>query len=104
MNLSEQIEYINNIHYRIIEQQEFGFVTNAQLKYLVYDAKTCNARIRFEQKTDNMWLSIYDPDKHEPFMTCSLEDFLSNYFGDMINPAPEEKVMWKLQFGFDWYF
>ncbi len=104
MTLPEQIEYINNIRYKIIEQQELGFVTNGQLKYLVYDAKTCNSRIRFKQKTDNMWLSIYDPNKNEPFMTCKLEDFLCNYFGDMINPAPEEKVMWKLQFGFDWYF
>ena len=38
------------------------------------------------------------------YLSCSLEDFLSNYFGDMINPTPEEKVMWKLQFGFDWFF
>ena len=38
------------------------------------------------------------------YLECNLEDFLSNYFGDMINPTPEEKVMWRLQFGFDWFF
>ena len=111
MTLVEQIEYINKVKERIESENLYGFNTFNQLSYSLYYVKTKHQFIEFTQYSDvseyvqdSMIIGIVNPDSLTYCIICKLEDFLSNYFWDMINPTPEEKVMWKLQFGFDWFF
>ena len=111
MTLVEQIEYINKIKDRVKSENLYGFNTINQLSYSLYDIKTKHHFIEFTQYStasehikDSMIIGVVGLDSLTYCITCKLEDFLCNYFDDMINPTPEEKVMWKLQFGFDWFF
>ena len=110
MTLPEQIEYINKIKDKVTTQEKFTFNTVRHLIYVIENRVKSRERITFSlpTKSDHLtefWITIVDPDARSGWLiNCSLEDFLSNYFGDIINPTPEEKVMWRLQFGFDWFF
>ena len=104
MNLSEQIDYINKIKEKILEYEEYEFVTINQFYYVLFDLRTKLPLLEIRYRWKGFELQVFDYNTTKPHISCRLEDFLSNYFGDMINPTPEEKVMWKLQFGFDWFF
>jgi len=104
MNLSEQIDYINKIKEKALEYEDYDFVTRNQLHYILFDLRTKLPLLEFKGLLCYFKLGVFDYNTTKPYMSCRLEDFLSNYFGDMVNPTPEEKVMWKLQFGFDWFF
>ena len=104
MTLSEQVEYINKIKDRVLEYEEYEFVTRNQFNYVLFDLRTKLPLLEIRYGWKDFELHVFDYNTTKPYMSCKLEDFLSNYFGDIINPTPEEKVMWKLQFGFDWFF
>lgn len=107
MTLSEQVEYINKIKDRVLEYEEYEFVTRNQFYYVLFDLRTKLPLLEIRYGWKDFELQVFDffdYNTTKPHISCRLEDFLSNYFGDMINPTPEEKVMWKLQFGFDWFF
>ena len=103
MNLSEQVDYINKIKEKVLGYEDYDFVTRNQIYYILFDLKTNLPLLEFRCH-GTFRLSIFERNTTKPFMSCYLEDFLSTYFYDMVNPSPEEKVMWRLQFGFDWYF
>lgn len=99
MNLSEQIDYINKIKEKVESENQYGFDTFGQLSYSLYNIKTKHHFIEFTQYStasehvkDSMIVGIVDPDSLTYCITCELEDFLSTYFYDMVNPSPEEKV------------
>ena len=110
MTLVEQIEYINKIEDKVSKSGNYRFETHGQVQgYLLIETKSNSCGMRIErlnlQEVFNV-ICFNSEDKEDIncYVSCSLEDLISNYFGDMINPTPEEKVMWKLQFGFDWFF
>ena len=103
MNLVDQVEYLNKFKEKILEYEDYDFVIKNQFYYILFDLKTKLPLLEFRGYV-TFRLSIFERNTTKPFMSCDLEDFLCSYFGDMINPTPEEKVMWKLQFGFDWFF
>lgn len=104
MTLVEKIVYIIKIKDKVLEYEDYDFVTRNQLHYILFDLRTKLPLLEFKGWLCYFKLEVFDYNTTKPYMSCQLEDFLSNYFGDMINPTPEEKVMWKLQFGFDWFF
>jgi len=110
MNLSKQIKYINKIKDKTNTQEKFTFNTVGHLSYVIENRIKSRERITFSLPTKSdhptgFWITVVDPNTRSGWLiNCTLNDFLSTYFYDMINPTPEEKVMWKLQFGFDWYF
>ena len=110
MTLVEQIEYINKIKDKVTESGKYRFETHGILNgYLVIKILTNSCVMRIERLNLNETFNIicFNPDNKtdiKDYINCSLEDFLSTYFCDMVNPSPEEKVMWMLQFGFDWFF
>ena len=104
MTLPEQIEYINKIKDKVSECENYNFIVKNQFHYLIFDKKANLPLVEFKcYLKDSFELYIFNYNTANS-ISCSLEAFLCNYFYDMINPTPEEKVMWKLQFGFDWYF
>ena len=97
----EQIEYI----WKVFDKSKmigYGVSILQPLHYQVYDIETDIFMFEIQCYDDVSQLTVKL--NGVDYLECNLEDFLSNYFGDMINPTPEEKVMWKLQFGFDWFF
>ena len=100
MTPAEQIDYVNKVFNKSEEMSYYTFT----FKHLHYQVCDKSARLMFELQCYDDTSQIAIRLNGGDYLNCSLEDFLSNYFGDMINPTPEEKVMWKLQFGFDWYF
>jgi hypothetical protein len=100
MTLSEQIDYVNKVFNK---SEEIGYDTFV-FKPLHYQACDKATRLMFEIQCYDDSSQITVKLNAGEYLNCSLEDFLSNYFGDIINPTPEEKVMWRLQFGFDWFF
>ena len=101
MTPAEQIDYVVKVFDRS-KMIGYGVSTLQPLHYQVYDIET--DRFIFEMQCYDDSSQITVKLNAGEYLSCSLEDFLSNYFGDMTNPTPEEKVMWKLQFGFDWFF
>ena len=104
MTLVEQIEYINKIKERVEVYESYEFVTRNQFHYILFDLRTKLPLLEIRYGWKDFELHVFDYNTTPPYISCQLEDFLSNYFCDMVNPTPEEKVMWKLQFGFDWFF
>ena len=104
MTPAEQIEYINKLRNKVLGYEDYEFVTRNQFNYILFDLRTKLPLIEIRYGWKDFELHVFDYNTTKPYMSCKLEDFLSNYFSDMINPTPEEKVMWKLQFGFDWFF
>ena len=106
----EQIEYINKIKDKITESGKYRFETHGQIHgYLLIDKRlnSCVMRIERTGLQESFDVICFNPDDKSDstfYVNSSLENFLSTYFCDMINPSTEEKVMWRLQFGFDWYF
>ena len=108
MTFVDQIKYINRIKDEVSKSGNYRFETHSQLQgYLLIEKKSDSCIMRIERLNLREIFNVVcfnseDKEDINCYVNCSLEDFLSNYFGDIINPTPEEKVMWKLQFGFDW--
>ena len=110
MTLPEQIEYINRIKEKVLEYESYEFVTINNLNYAIFELSTkmpiisLTQQTSYERREDMFLIKAGSPYEANFCVTCMLEDFLCTHFSDMINPTLEEKVMWKLQFGFDWFF
>ena len=65
MTLSEQVEYINKIKDRVLEYEEYEFVTRNQFYYVLFDLRTKLPLLEIRYGWKDFELQVFD------FFDCS---------------------------------